>query len=270
MAKGHAGRRSATVYKIALKRIASKTEGVCMKPASTSSKGAALICRSLEDVLQPKGQLYRALLVNRPHSRYCSQHSIDELADSGAFGVDESVGEEIIMFPGRTKEGFTLELSKKAERLATLVVHHGLPEEMGDRIRQDFEQIALTVIELVPSARKVLLGLALVGENSCHRWHRDHDVCRALVTYNSCGTQFVDHDNANSTNLEHRIINNNLIDQNAADKAQAVTAGAGDILVMKGTYFPTAPNGLVHRSPKKIWHADGSVVHRLLLRVGLN
>lgn len=268
MTKGLTASRRRTVFSPALKHIASKRpHSAYIKATSPCTKGPALICNDIKDLLQEEGQIYRALLVKRPQSRCYIQQHVDHLAISGAFGVEQSVNDELTIPLGKAKTYFAVSLSKKAQRLASIAVENGLPKEVGCRIQQDFEQIGTMLTKLVPSARKVLFGLVLVGENSCHKWHRDHDICRALVSYNLSGTKYVDHDHVNVRQLGLAGVDNKAL---VPDESRALSAAPGDILVMKGTKFPSIPNGLVHRSPENSWHADGSVRHRLLLRVALN
>merc|ERR1712194_305404 len=121
----------------------------------------------------------------------------------------------------------------------------------------DFKQLGTVLMKAVPTFKRVSLTLNIVGKNSCSRWHRDHAVGRAIVTYNSCGTQYVDHQGDLRSELA----------QESVDQSKVVSANVGDILFMKGTKFPATPNGLVHRSPPILWHEDGTVVNRLLLKV---
>lgn len=265
MTKGLSNANAVTA--LSTERALTRKETVCLKASSTCSKGPALICKNINDVLQPIARDYRGLLVQRPQIRRDIQQHVDNLAEYGAFGEDRAAGEQVEVPVGKSKDHIAFDLSKKACRLASLAVQHGIPKDIGWRIQSDFEEIGMVLTKLVPTARKIDLGLVIVGENSCHRWHRDHDVCRALITYNHCGTQFVDHDH-----VSLRPSGNGGISSTAmvGDESRVCTAGVGDILIMKGTRFPTTPNGLVHRSPETCWHADGSLANRLLLRVALD
>ena len=86
-------------------------------------------------------------------------------------------------------------------------------------------------------------------EKTCSRWHQDNFVGRAIVTYTGpAGT-----DNVNFEELhccgksEHCIY----------DLGQTQQAAVGDLLLMKGTKFPTLGGGvdaLVH----KLWAGAGA------------
>merc|ERR1712113_1074308 len=104
-----------------------------------------------------------------------------------------------------------------------------------------------------------------MGANACSKWHRDNYIGRAVITYNGSGTEFVDHSNVNWEVMENRGAD----DQRIRDKSKILSSSVGDIPFMKGLVFPDTPNGLVHRSPEIRWHADGTVVNRLLLKVDL-
>jgi hypothetical protein len=212
------------------------------------------------DFLQPKSKAYRALLVHRPRKRWDIQREVDQLAKSGRFNEDDESGRQVVeaSLGSQTRgQHFALDLSKKAHRLASLAVQAGLPEDLGSEIEQDFKQIGTVLMKLVPTFKEVSLTLNIVGENSCSRWHRDHYVGRGVVTYNSCGTQYVDHRGDLGAGI-------------SPHQSKILSANAGDVLFMKGTLFPTTPNALVHRSPPVLWHEDGTVVNRLLLKVDLD
>jgi len=232
---------------------------------SNNKDGApALICKDLNDWLLPEGRAYQGLLIQRPQDAVEFQQHVDNLAESEAFRTDMSV-EEHIQFPqGVSKQCLAVDLPEKARRLAELAVQHGLPEELGKKIQDDFQQIGMVLAELAPAARKMCLKLDIMGEASCSRWHRDHYVGRAIVTYNSCGTQYVANQNVNFNHLDC-----GACDDLIRDESQIFNAGVGDILFMKGTDFPCTPNGLVHRSPPRRLHETGQDMNRLLLKVDL-
>jgi len=213
------------------------------------------MCEGIAEFLQPKGRAYRGLLVRRPQDGRDIQRHVDKIAKSDAFnGEDRALQEEIDVCC--TKD-FALDLSKKAQRLATLAVRAGLPKETGCQIEQDFEEIGAVMMKLVPTAKQMLLKLDIMGENACSRWHRDNYVGRAVSSYNESGTQFIHNDHVNMMQLENRGLNPGIV----PDQSRILNAGVGDILFMKG---------LVHRSPPPRWRADGTIVNRLLLKVDLN
>lgn len=159
-----------------------------------------------------------------------------------------------------------LELSKKAHSLVSFAVQHGLPKNLGSQIRQDFEHIGTVLPSLVPTAEKMILKLDIMGEHVCTRWHRDNYVGRAVVSYNSCGTMYVHNDHVDLHELEHGGLNPAIV----PDESYAFSAGVGDILFIKGALLPDTPNGLIHKAPVVRYHADGSIVNRLVLKVDLS
>lgn len=228
------------------------------KVASTQTKGPALICRDINGFLQAPAKNYRGLLVQRPWGHRNIQRQVDQLAKWGCFNEEDDSGRQVVEATTRAPQlGWSL--STKAHLLASLAVQAGLPKDVGWQIEQDFERIAKVLMKLVPSFQRVSLTLCIVGMNNCCRWHRDHYVGRGVVTYNSCGTQYVDSQRAEDGAISQ--------DQN---ESEICSANAGDILFMKGTKFPGTPNGLVHRSPPVRWHDNGTVVNRLLLKVDVD
>merc|ERR1719313_1086900 len=107
------------------------------------------------------------------------------------------------------------------------------------------------------------LKLDIMGLNNCARWHRDQYMGRAVVTYNSSGTQIVAEDHVDHDALRTGGKKDGIV----PDASKIVNANVGDILFMKGTKYPTSPNGLIHRSPPTRFHKDGNPVNRLLLKV---
>jgi len=107
------------------------------------------------------------------------------------------------------------------------------------------------------------MKLELVGANCCTRWHQDQLVSRAIVSYNCRGTEYVHHDGVDFWELKHCGNNDCII----RDRSQVSSVDVGDMLLMKGALFPGDANGLVHRSPDRRYHADGSVKTRLCLKI---
>lgn len=131
------------------------------------------------------------------------------------------------------------------------------------QIQSDIEEVGMAMAKLLPATQELQLKLELIGENCCSRWHQDHYTCRAIVSYNCCGTDYVRHDNVNFWELENRGKNDSII----RDPSQIFTAEVGDIVLMKGKTYPSSMNGLVHKSPEKRYHANGAIVTRLVLKL---
>jgi len=242
-------------------------DGGCNEATLPCKEGPALRCKDLNDWLLPEGVDYQSLLVRRPQTPVDFQH-VDRFAASVAaadeYGGFSSIQEHIALPRGTPKDHFALDLSEKARRLAARAVQHGLPKDLGCRIAEDFQKIGTVLAEVAP-APQMILKLEALGEKTCARWHRDYYVGRAVVTYNSCGTQYVADDNVNFQHFDCGSCTDLI-----RDETQIFSADVGDILFMKGLHFPGSATGLVHRSPPKQYHASGEVVNRLLLKVDLD
>jgi len=228
--------------------------------------GPALVCQSVQDWLQPNCARYMAMYVPRPDTWGDLQSYVDTLGELRALGRDGSVQEEVhISSFSDSQEGLAADLTRKSQRLAGLAACHGLPRQVAQQIEADFRQIGMVMAKLAP-ATKMQLKLEIMGENNCKRWHQDHFSARAIISYNLCGTEYVDNENVDFWELKHCGNNDHII----RDSSQVYSAKVGDILFMKGFTFPSAARGLVHRSPPMRYHATGKVMHRLLLKVDLS
>lgn len=243
-------------------------EGDCKKIAPACTEAVSFICNDLDGWLSPESLFYKALLVQRPRSAEKFQKHVDNLAEAvlrSAAWEAGSVQEHIELSPGLSKEKLALDLVEAGHRVATIALEHGVPEDLASLIEDDFQQIGMVVAEMAPSATKMSLKLDVMGENICARWHRDHYQGRAVVSYNSCGTQYVADEYVNHQRLD-KGDKTDLI----RDESQIISCAVGDVLFMKGVRFPGALNGLIHRSPPKRYHESGQVMNRLLLKVDVN
>jgi hypothetical protein len=224
-----------------------------------SLRGPALLCKNLEDWLRPHSNHYRAMCVPRHQIWSDIQRHVDALAESGAFGETEALMEIVQIPQGKdAQQHLAAGLAQKAQRIAAAAINAGLPAEIGYQIEDDFMQIGMVVARMAPATR-MNLTLNVVGTNSCSRWHQDQYTGRAVVSYNSCSTECIDHAHVDFKGPRTSV----------RDYSQVLYPDLGDILFMKGTKFPTSANGLVHKSPETRFHADGRVMHRLLLKIDL-
>ena len=51
------------------------------------------------------------------------------------------------------------------------------------------------------------------------------------------------------------------------DQKKIFHADVGDFMFIKGTMFPYGSKGLVHKAPEKVYHSDGRIVNRLVLKI---
>eukprot|EP00966_Prymnesium_polylepis_P296311 6845177-Prymnesium_polylepis.1 len=97
---------------------------------------------------------------------------------------------------------------------------------------------------MLPSVPVLEVKLEIFGENSCSKWHQDHYVGRAIVSYTGEeGTQHTSDANVDWWELENCGNNRCVI----RDPKHVHSVGIGDILFMKGTKYPEGANGLVHK-----------------------
>ena len=142
-----------------------------------------------------------------------------------------------------------------------------LPCDLSEQIRSDALSIGCTVGRMCPSARELELALEIIGENTCARWHMDKFVGRAIVSYTGAvGTEYAHDSNVDMWELQNGGHNTRII----RDTGQIEAVGVGDILFIKGSEYPHGKAGLVHKSPEKRQHDDGSIVNRLLLKVDVH
>merc|ERR1740121_1284600 len=120
------------------------------------------------------------------------------------------------------------------------------------------------MVLLCPSAQTIDVKLEVFGENSCARWHQDHYVARAIVSYTgTVGTEYTNDANVDFWELKNCGNNACVI----RDVHQIFAVDVGDFLCIKGTKYPTGASGLVHKAPEKRYHSDGRVVKRLCLKI---
>merc|ERR1711920_203123 len=69
------------------------------------------------------------------------------------------------------------------------------------------------------------------------------------------GTEYIHDDHVNLWELNNCGNNDHIV----PDRSAVRQAGVGDILFMKGKLFPDPVNGLVHRSPDRVYHPGGEI-----------
>jgi len=98
----------------------------------------------------------------------------------------------------------------------------------------------------VMNEERLLVRLALVSTNSCHKFHADYVKARLITTYRGTGTQWIEGEDAAR-----------LAD--TCEPAQINTLNEGDVGLFKGKMWTREP--VIHRSPP----IEGSGEMRLLL-----
>merc|ERR1712187_64933 len=108
--------------------------------------------------------------------------------------------------------------------------------------------------------------LEVFGTSRCGRWHQDAYVARAIVSYNGTGTEYTNDANIEFYELNHCGNNGHIL----KDKSGSRFVSCGDILLIKGLYFPSAERGLVHKSPELEYHENGALKQRLCLKIDID
>jgi hypothetical protein len=229
------------------------------------SLGPILVCKSISEWLQPECNMYNGMCVPRKQLWADIQKEVNLVARSGAFGENEALHEDICASSGRASEQrFCAELAQKAQRIAAKATRAGVPSGLGRLIQNDFQKIAVVMAQMVPTA-KMKIKLELMGESVCSRWHQDNYTARTVVSYNLCGTEYIDDNHVNFWALKNGGTNEHII----RDTSKVCSANVGDFFFIKGANFPFGVKGLVHKAPEIQYHRCGRVKNRLVLKVDL-
>lgn len=232
-----------------------------------SDTSTVLVCSSVQDWLLEECDAYRCMHVPRPLAWGDVQQHVDILASAGPFGRQEILSETVkVAGAGGYAPQIAAKFSDKARRLVRKVPGPGLPEGLSEQIHLDIVEVGTALAQMLPDAEEVIVKLEVFGEKCCSRWHRDNYTCRAIITYNGPGTEYVEHENVNFWELANCGNNDHII----RDKTQILSANAADILLMKGELFPGSAKGLVHKSPDRRYDADGTIMSRLCLKLDVD
>jgi hypothetical protein len=216
-------------------------------------------CASLQDWYSEVGSPgWRGYLLERPMDDGEYQCLADELQKHEEFQGDGAPC-EVVAMDCSTQE-LEWNIQEAAERL---VARLPLPSALGQQVIQDAYAIAsrLTGLPIGAACDKVEIKLDLIGANRCPKWHMDNYIGRAIVTYNGAGTEFVS--DASVRLRDVADCGKDCCESNFG------AARVGDVLFMKGSAFPGQDEALIHRSPDCRYHADGSIRHRICLKVDL-
>ena len=207
---------------------------------------------------RPETAQYGGLLVKRPFDGAWDRYSraVDEARSRWRQdGVDSATLRA--QASGTCPRQFSLAVDKLLETAA-------LPSPLSAQIHQDACSLGQTWSQLCPEIQQFDVHLEIFGENTCARWHVDHFVGRAIITYTGqAGTDYTSTDNVNFEELECCGKSEHCI----LDAGQTQQAAVGDILLIKGTKYPAVPNALVHKSPERRYDDAGNIISRLVLKV---
>ena len=127
------------------------------------------------------------------------------------------------------------------------------------KLTKDVALLLQRFAEVTYSKEQQLL-FKVVDTNMCRRFHTDVNDLRMLCTYSGPGTQWLTNDNVNTKALSSRSENARIV----RDEARIRQAGAGDVVLLKGSAYPGEnTRAVVHRSPP----VEASREQRLLLRI---
>ena len=218
---------------------------------------ALYVADTLDGWQAPEALAHKGLLVPRPHLAEAFDALSEDIdaAHSQHFGDGQALG-------ARVPNHDDAALSAAVERL---LAKAALPAALSERIHEDACEIARAVGALCDQSAALELKLEVFGHNVCQRWHMDHFVGRAIVSYTGAtGTMYTRDANVDFWELQHCGNNDCII----KDVALIENVGVGDILFIKGAaYSKSGATGLVHKSPEKRFHEDGRIVNRLVLKV---
>ena len=228
------------------------------------SPSAIRVVDSLDDWLQPQSFEHSGLLVKRPRHWNAQMHEIDQVASSGIFGKGGDSERMSRSIANGTTEQLLGRIDAAIEDLLDNRELVKLPHSLRQQIHEDARSIGSVVRALCPSSPTIEVKLEMIGENACKRWHQDHYIGRALVSYSGVmGTQYTDDSNVDFWELQNCGNNKCIIRDTDAVRSVEV----GDILFIKGKSFPKGASALVHKAAELHYHEDGRIVNRLALKV---
>ena len=204
---------------------------------------------------------YNGLLVRRPfHGQWDTcQVAIDACLERDNLGLHGDP-DSIALTRVKLTENLAVEL---VDAVGNLLRTAALPPLLSQQIFKDACDIGRVVASMCSSAYALEIKLEIAGANTCKRWHQDHFVGRALVSYTGVvGTEYTRDENVNFWELNNCGNADHIL--RTADDIAAISVG--DILFIKGKKYDRE-HALVHRSPPPRFHPDGRVLNRLLLKV---
>jgi len=207
-------------------------------------------------LFSPDTSHYQGLLVLRPQNPLRYQAVADSLPD-GALGKSQPVD---LRIADASPCNLNMRLASAASMLCSNI---NLPQELSSLVCTDAVNIGQALARLLPQEASLVMKLENVGQDNCPRWHQDYYVARAIVSYNGKGTEYTNDGNVDFWELENCGNNDCII----RDTSMIRCVGCGDILLMKGLRYPSAENGLVHKSPKLEYHSTGNVKKRFVLKI---
>ena len=137
---------------------------------------ALFVADSVDEWEPEKARQYSGLLCKRPLATEwdLGEGDIDFMAsERSVAGIELDVTRDLARV-GRDVEAFC----------STLPGSTGLPKDLCEQICEDACALVSGWKSLCPTASAVRVQLEVFGDNVCARWHQDHFVGRAIVSYN--------------------------------------------------------------------------------------
>jgi hypothetical protein len=149
--------------------------------------------------------------------------------------------------------GESLDVGPLLEGVQVEALRTGLAQDLGMLVRAFADVVGTT---------RMQVGLDLVSDDKCRKFHSDYVGIRMLVSYAGPGTQWVE-----ERHLRRAAMHHDSACVDAANRAivpddtKIRSAGLGDVLLLKGEAWPgNTGRGAVHRSPP----IEGTGTTRLL------
>uniref|UniRef100_A0A6U6DZC1 Fe2OG dioxygenase domain-containing protein n=1 Tax=Odontella aurita TaxID=265563 RepID=A0A6U6DZC1_9STRA len=223
-----------------------------------SERPALFVADSLDDWVKNEGLGHKGLLAKRPFSGAWDKFDRDIEASYSHIGEDRKLNARVAVNE-RLRENLLATTDKLLDAAR-------LPKSLCEQMRSDACSLGCTVSKLCPSIRALDVKIEIFGEHTCSRWHQDHFVGRALVSYTGAiGTEYTRDSNVDFWELKHCGNNDHII----RDVGEIESVDVGDFLFIMGSKFHKGTGGLIHKSPEKRYHKDGRIVNRLVLKVDI-
>ena len=156
-----------------------------------TDRAAVFVAETLDDWLLPESSQHNGLLLKRPFAGKWDdcQPDIDDCA---------------ARFQGTTVVIKSSEVDQTHLALDALIAKATLPAPLSAQIREDAFALVRVWDSLCPSADAFEVKLEIFGERMCARWHQDHFVGRAIVSYTGAvGTEYTRDANVNFSELHN-------------------------------------------------------------------
>ena len=246
---------------------APQSDSFLARPPAEADSSPLFISDRVEDWLQEKSYMYDGMLTRMsPKDWSHIQPQVDRAFNSGVFRRDASI-------TLATVENSSVEKDLRA-RFLTAAYHAvekiaatGLPSDINRQVCSDMCTLGPVVGLLCRRSGKIDVSLNIFSTSVCKRWHRDSYAGRGIVSYTGLvGTMYTGNENVDEWELENCGNNMCII----KDFRQVKGIDLGDMLFIKGRHFPglrKGSKGLVHKSADVVYHDDGQVLNRLVLKV---